>query len=74
MTVIPFIAFWVLLVFGWYLDELDLKSIGVFVAVYFVGSFGISFVSESGVLNVVLVVLLDVILVLKVLGGDIRIR
>lgn len=74
MTGIPFFAFWVLLVAGWYLDELDLKSVGVFVAVYFVGSFGISLMSASGVLSVVLVVLLDVILVLKVFGGDVRIR
>ena len=27
MTGIPFLAFWVLLAFGWYLDELDLKSV-----------------------------------------------
>ena len=74
MTGIPFLAFWVLLVVGWYLDELDLKSVAGFVVVYFVGSFGISFVSDGGAWPVVLTVVLDVILVLKVFGGDVRIR
>lgn len=74
MAEIPFIAFWVLLAFGWYLEEVNLKMAAAFIAVFVVASFGISILSENGAWHVALVVLLDIILLLKVFGGDVRLR
>ena len=74
MTMFPFIAFWILLVAGWYLQELDLKMAAIFVGIWLAGRWGLPLLGAQQFWIVILVVLLDAALILKVFGGDIRLR
>lgn len=74
MTMFPFIAFWILLVAGWYLSELDLKTTAIFVGIWLVGRCGIPFLAAHSAWFIILVVLLDAVLIFKVFGGDVRLR
>jgi hypothetical protein len=65
-------AFWVLLLAGLYRGELGRRTIIVFVVLWLVGLFGSSYVMD-GVLFVPYVVILDVVLVLMVFKGDVKI-
>jgi len=74
MMFLPFVVFWVLLVAGLYLQELNLKSAAVFVGVWLIGVTVLSVLHAAPALGVVLYVLLDLILILKIFGGNIGLR
>ena len=74
MTLFPFIVFWILLVVGWYLKELDLKTTAIFVGIWIAGRWGLPLLEAHSAWFIILVVLLDAVLILKVFGGDVRLR
>jgi len=66
-------GFWLLLIVGWMLDELDAKTIAIFVSVWVVGFAGSRSLS-LGAFFLPYVALLDIALVLVVFKGDVRLR
>ena len=74
MFYIPLIAFFVLLVAGLWLQELEIKHAFVFVTFWVAGLALFNFFDFSRTLFVAVEALLDCILILKIFGGDIRIR
>ena len=76
MNVFAFVAvwgFWALLALGWFLGELTLKSIIVFVALWLAGLFAAALVL-NGTLFLPFVAVLDLALVLAVFKGDVTLR
>ena len=65
-------GFWILLLAGWWLDELGAKAIAVFVLLWIAGFVGSMFVLPT--LFLPFVALLDVALVLAVFKGDVHLR
>ena len=74
MRLLPFIAFWVLLVAGWCLREFDLKAALIFIGLWLAGGWGFPLVGLHPAWFVILVVVLDVVMVFKIFRGDVRIR
>ena len=72
MTGIPSVAFWFLIVLGW--DELGLKGVLSCVAVWAALVVAVMYLGLPPVLFVVAQVLLDIVLILVILGRDVRIR
>jgi len=72
MLSLPFIAFWVLLFLG--KGELGCKGVVVSVAIWFGLLLGFVFLEISPYFFVAAQALLDVVLILVIFGGDIRIR
>jgi hypothetical protein len=68
------IAFWALLMSGWFLDELGVRGIAVFVFLWLSGFFGLPFLSNGAALFSPLVAVLDIALVLTIFKGDIRLH
>ena len=66
-------GFWVLLAAGWFLGELHLKGIVVFVTLWIVGVFAAPLLL-NGMLFLPYIALLDVALVLVVFKGDVTLR
>lgn len=71
---IPMIAFFVLLIVGVWLQELEIKHAVVFAILWLIGLQLFSYFGLSRRLFVGVEALLDCILILKIFGGDIRIR
>jgi len=71
---IAFIAFFVLLIAGVWMSELSIKQALIFVGVWAIGLGILNFFGLQGGLFVGLEVLLDIILIMMLFGGDIRIR
>jgi hypothetical protein len=65
-------GFWILLGAGWFLGELHLRSIAIFVVLWVAGLFLLRLV--NGALFLPFVALLDIVLVLVVFKGDVRLR
>ena len=65
-------AFWVLLVIGWFRDELGPKGIGVAVVLFFAGRLGIAYVPHGASLVQSWAAILDIALVFVVFKGDVR--
>lgn len=66
-------GFWALLLAGWYLGELHLKGIIVFVALWIAGLF-IAPLLLNGMLFLPYVAVLDIALVLAVFKGDVKLN
>jgi len=67
-------AFWILLVYGRIMGELTSKRVAVLVALWLLGLFGFSLMSYyGGPLFTVFVAVLDIVLVLTIFKGDVRI-
>ena len=66
------VAFWVLLVYGWFWDELGLRGIAVFLLAWLAGFFGLPFVPYASGMFASFVAVLDVILVFVIFKGDVR--
>lgn len=66
-------GFWALLLVGWRLDELRVKSAAVFVLLWLAGFVGTS-LAHYGALFLPYVALLDVALVLVIFKGDVTLR
>lgn len=69
-TLVAHIAFWVVLAYGWYWQALSDRGAGVFVALWAAGFFGLPFLPSGDALFSSYVAVLDIVLVLLVLQGD----
>ena len=74
MTGLPRFAFVVLILIGIWQNELSIKRALVFVGIWVLAMVGIPLLGLSVFLVVPVEVVLDVILILMIFGGDIRIR
>lgn len=74
MLYTPVAAFFVLLVAGVWLQELEIKHAFVFVVIWVGGIELFHFFGLSRLMFVGVEALLDCVLILKIFGGDIRIR
>ncbi len=72
MFIIPMTAFFVLLVVGVWLQELEIKHAIVIVAIWLVGLQMFSYFGWSRFLFAGVEALLAIFLVLKIFGGDLR--
>ena len=69
-ALIAHVAFWVLLVYGWFWDELGLRGVGVFLVLWIAGFLGAGWIPHGDSMFFSYVALLDVALVLIVFKGD----
>ena len=69
---IAHVAFWVLLAYGWFFDELGPKGLAVFVALWLAGMFGLPFIPYGAALFSSFVAVLDIALVFIIFKGDVR--
>lgn len=65
-------GFWVLLVYGWFWDEIGPKVLTVFLALWVAGWLGLSQVQFGGSYFVSYVAVLDIVLVFMIFKGDVR--
>ncbi len=71
---IPSVAFWVLTIWGLYDGDLYPKEGGILIGIWAATLAAFMALHIQPVLFIVPVVLLDIVLILKVFGGDIAIR
>jgi len=70
---IAHLAFWILLPYGWFWDELTARGVAVFLALWAAGFFGLSLISPVGsALFPSYVAVLDIVLVFLIFKGDVR--
>jgi hypothetical protein len=70
---IAHLAFWILLPYGWFWDELSGRGVAAFVALWAAGFFGLPLISPVGTaLFPSYVAVLDIVLVFMVFKGDVR--
>jgi hypothetical protein len=70
---IAHIAFWILLPYGWFFDELGPRGIAGFVALWLAGWLGLPYLGPVAAgMFFSWVALLDVVLVFLIFKGDIR--
>ena len=67
-------AFWFLLVYGWFWDELCPRGIAVFLLLWLAGMFGLRSVSYGAALFPSFVAVLDIALVFAIFKGDVYLR
>ena len=67
------LIFWVLAAAGWYLGRLTGRRLGFFVAIWLVGVVGLPFLPMGALWLTAFVALVDIVLVLIVFKGDIKI-
>lgn len=66
------LVFWVLLVYGWFSDDIGPRGIALFLTLWLGGLIGLRFVAQGGILFPSLVALLDIALVFLIFKGDVR--
>lgn len=71
---IPFGIFWVLLALGWYWKELSAKTLLTFAFIYTTGSFVLTETQAHRAVQIIFIVILNIALVYKIFGGDVRLR
>jgi hypothetical protein len=71
-ALIAHVAFWVLLVYGWFWDEVGPRAVAVFLLLWVIGLFGLRLFSSGPAMFPSFVALLDVALVFLVFKGDVR--
>jgi hypothetical protein len=69
---IAFWAFWILLLFGWWREELHARGMVGFLCLWVVGFIGLRYVPYIGSLFTSYVALLDIGLVFVIFKGDVR--
>jgi hypothetical protein len=69
---IAHLTFWGLLVYGWMRDELGVKGIAVFVALWVAGLYGLPYVPSVEAMFSSFVAVLDIALVFLIFKGDVR--
>ena len=70
--IIPFLLFWLLIFFG--REELGLKGAAVTIAIWLALLLGFALTGISPYYFVSIQVLIDIVLLIIIVGGDIRIR
>ena len=68
---IAHIAFWVLLTYGWFWEELGVRGIGILLVLWLAGLFGLPHVPYGPALFSPFVAVLDVALVFLIFKGDV---
>jgi hypothetical protein len=71
-ALIAHVAFWVLLVYGWFWEELGPKGIAAFVILWLAGYFALQLIPQGPDMFFSWVAVLDVALVFIIFKGDIR--
>ena len=71
-ALIAHVAFWVLLAYGWFWEELGPKGIVAFVALWVGGKYALALIPQGPDMFFSWVALLDVALVFIIFKGDIR--
>jgi hypothetical protein len=71
-TWIAHFAFWVLLAYGWFWEEIGLKGLVILIVLWLAGLFGLPFVPYGAGLFSPFVAILDIALVVAIFKGDIR--
>jgi hypothetical protein len=69
---IAHVTFWLLLVYGWFWDELGWRGILTFLALWLSGLVGLQFAPLGTALFPSFVAILDVVLVFLIFKGDLR--
>jgi len=64
-------GFWLLLVYGWFWDEIGPRGIAVFVGLWLAGLFGLRFGPYGAALFPSFVAVLDIVLVFTIFKGDV---
>jgi hypothetical protein len=73
ITIAAWIAvagFWVLLVYGWFWDELAPTSIAIFIGLWLAARFGLPYLNAAGFF-ITYVAILDIVLVFMIFKGDV---
>ena len=71
-AVIAHLAFWLLLAYGWFWDEIGPRGIALFLLLWLAGMIGLRFVAKGDALFPSFVALLDIALVFLIFKGDVR--
>jgi hypothetical protein len=71
-ALIAHVAFWVLLVYGWFWDELGPKGIVTFVVLWVGGMYALEWIPHGPDMFFSWVAVLDVALVFLIFKGDLR--
>ena len=66
------LVFWVLLVYGWFSDDIGPRGIALFLILWLGGMIGLRFVAQGDILFPSFVALLDIALVFLIFKGDVR--
>ena len=69
---IAHVTFWLLLVYGWFCDELGVRGIVIFLVLWLAGLFGLPYAPIGAALFPSFVAVLDVALVFLIFKGDLR--
>jgi hypothetical protein len=67
---IAYLAFWILLVYGWAVDELQTPAITVFLGLWIAARFGLPYLNADG-FSITCVAILDIALVFIIFKADI---
>ena len=65
-------AFWILLAYGWFWDEVGPRGATILLALWLAGYFGLPFIRYGDAMFSSFVALLDVALVFMIFKGDVR--
>ena len=71
-ALIAHVAFWVLLAYGWFWDELGVKGVVTFLVLWVGGMYALEWIPQGPSMFFSWVALLDVALVFIIFKGDIR--
>ena len=72
-ALLPHVVFWAVLVGGWYMAELSNRQVGIALGIWAICVFLVPSLPGGGLWMTAIVALMDVVLILKVFKGDIRI-
>jgi hypothetical protein len=67
---IAYLAFWILLIYGWAIDELHAPAITVFLVLWIAARFGLPYAGAGGFF-IACVAILDIALVFTIFKGDV---
>ena len=73
-SAIGHIIFWLLMFWAWMTNSISVNARRVFLVLWFAGWLGLKFVPYGGAWFSPFVAVLDIVLVLKIFNGDIRLR
>ena len=71
-ALIAHVAFWLLLVYGWFWEDLGPFGVTVFLVLWAGGFLGLSYLTSGAALFPSYVAVLDIVLVFLVFRGDVR--
>ena len=72
-ALLPHVVFWAVLAAGWYMAELSYRQIGIALGLWIAAITLVPMAPYGGLWMTAIVALMDVVLILKVFKGDIRV-